>query len=55
MDNNEFDDDFAADEGDEDGNDGYGEEDEDDADFDANELLNLSDYQNKRKPSANAN
>jgi hypothetical protein len=28
------------------------EEEEDDADFDANELLNLTDYQNKRKQAA---
>ena len=27
----------------------YGEEDNDDDDFNANELLNLTDYQNKRK------
>ena len=41
--------DLKDDFGDDFGEDEYGEEEEDEGDFDANELLNLTDYQNKRK------
>ena len=45
LDDNDFGDDF----GDEDEEEEEQENEEDEGDFDANELLNFSDYQNKRK------
>ena len=49
LDVDQYDDDYEDDAGEGDGNGEGFDEDEEDADFDANELLNLTDYVNKRK------